>query len=297
MKTNAFSDLMEDPLRNAAILAPVISLTMSMNVMIGPIRFFIPDLAANLQALMAPALLFWLGLWAFVMALEVRLLKTSFENSFDVSKISFGWLLHPFALGMLTVVGTGIAAMSQDATVAHTAAFFSLVSGSMGTFLLTVKLIAIFKSHFAADGLPDRQFLPSFLIVVPNITLFAISAFRFAHYLENHLGFEAELMSFLVIAGAFAFETWYMIFGISLLSDYFRKYFFNGEFYVTQWGLICPVVAYGVLGSFFFSVFAQNPVVYLLVLATIVAAVLLFAVLLRRQGACSGWIKGDFSCI
>jgi len=70
---------------------------------------------------------------------------------------------------MVTVTGSGIAAMAKDKGVADTAFFLLLISGTMGLFLLSVKVVAIFKSHFSADGLPDKQFLPSFLIVVPNI--------------------------------------------------------------------------------------------------------------------------------
>lgn len=162
LKTKSFKEMLNSPLKNSALLAPFISLAMTMNVFIGPVRFFIPQMAENLQSFMAPALVFWLVIWGFLIWTEVKLLKISFAKGFDVTKISFGWLLHPFALGMVTVVGMGIAAMAQDHIVADTAVFFSLISGSMGIFLLTVKMIMIFKSHFSAEDLPDRQFLPSF---------------------------------------------------------------------------------------------------------------------------------------
>jgi hypothetical protein len=250
------------------------------------VRYFIPWMAQNLQSLMFPALLFWLLLWLAVMFSGIKILKISFSKGFDVDKINFGWLLHPFALGMLTVVGTGIAAMSQNTSIASTAAFFSLVSGLMGLFLMTVKLILIFKSHFSAEKLPDKQFMPSFLIIIPNITLYAISAFRFGHFMHNHLGFNTEMFSFLVIVLGFAFEVWYLMFGIALMGDYFRKHFFKKEFYITQWGLICPFVAFGVLGSFFHSLFLGNFFVYSVILASIALSAGLYAVLLKRQYLC-----------
>ncbi len=174
---------------------------------------------------------------------------------------------------------------SQNADIAHTAAFFTMVSASMGFFLLIVKLIALFKSHFAKDGLPDRQFLPSFLIVIPNITLYAITAFRMGHYFEHHHGAEMGSYFLIVILVSFAFETWYLAFGLSLLRDYFKKHFAK-EFYVSQWGLVCPVVAYAVLGSFLYSVFLKSPIIYVLILATMVVAVVLFFVLLIKQIKC-----------
>ena len=291
IKSGGHQDIINDPLKNTALLAPFISIIMTMNVFIGPIRFFFNAISSNLQALMLPALLFWSLIWILLMKTELKLLKISFTQNFDVSKINFGWLLHSFALAMLTVTGTGIAAMAKNSTIAHTAAFLSLVSGSMGFFLLIVKMVAIFKNHFTSEGLPEKQFLPSILIVIPNITLFAISAFRFGHYLEHQ--FAAHLGAYfkIIMTLAFAFETWYMLFGLTLLGGYFKKNFFKNEFHISQWGLVCPVVAYAVLGSFVFKLFIPTPVLYTVVLITAAAAVTLFFTLLLRQGKCSGIIK------
>lgn len=277
---------LQNPLTNAGILAPFISLVMTMNVFIGPLRYFIPALSQNLQQLMLPALIFWGVIWIVLMKVDLRLLKISFEKPFDVNKISFGWLLHPFALAMLSVTGMGIAAMSHTPTIAHTAAFMSVVCATMAAFLLLVKLIAIFKSHFAQQSLPEKQFLPSFLIVVPNITLLALTAFRFAHYVQHNFGFELEGLMFFILLLAFAFETWYLLFGATLLKDYFKRHFFKKEFYVTQWGLVCPVVAYAVLGSFLFAHFVQSSILFTVVFVTILIAVVLFFLLLVRQLRC-----------
>ena len=287
LRSGAHKEFLNNPLVNAGVLAPFISLIMTMNVGIGPVRYLIPSMAENLQLFMAPALVFWLFLWVALMATEMKLLKTSFEEGFDTAKISFGWLLHPFALGMLTVTGTGIAAMAQNVSIAHIAAFFSLISGSMGLFLLLVKLVVIFKSHFAAPTMPEKHFLPSFLIVIPNITLYAIAGFRLMHYLEHVHGFETALFSWLIITAGFAFEVWYLLFGLTLLKDFFTKHFIKKEFYVTLWGLVCPVVAFAVLGSFAYQVFLTVPFVYGILAATLYISVILFFILLYRHIACT----------
>jgi hypothetical protein len=286
MKTDSYQKFINDPLKNSAIMAPFISYAMTLNVFIGPIRFFTPFMSQNLQSFMLPALIVLAGLWFVMMRTEIRLLKLSFIKSFDVSKIHFGWLLHPFALGMVTVTLTGIAAMSKDANTAHGAAVLAATSGSMASFLLVVKLISIFKSHFAADGLPDKQFLPSMLIVVPIITLLAISGFRLGHYFHRQFGFHMEFLEFAVITFSFAFQTWYLWFGLSLLKDYFRKHFFKNEFYMSQWGLICPFVAYSVLGSFVYKLFIPNPFIYALILLSAVTAISLFSLILWRFIRC-----------
>jgi len=283
VKSENYQNFISDPLKNSAILAPFISIVMTMNVFIGPVRYFLPAMSANLQGMMLPALLFWIFLWAWLMKVEIKLLKTSFEKGFDMSKITFGWLLHPFALGMMTVTGTGIAAMAENPSIAHTAVFLSLVSGTMGLFLLIVKTISVFQRHFnSQEGLGEKQFLPSFLIVVPNITLYAISIFRFGHYLEKHHHMHLDSYFLIVMTVAFAFETWYMLFGLALLKDYFTKHHFKSEHYVTQWGLICPFVAYAVLGSFVYNVFVQSQILYgVIIISTIIAIVLFFDLLIR----------------
>jgi len=163
-KKEDYLELEANPLKNSALLAPFISLVMTMNVFIGPVRFFIPLFADNLQMMMLPALIAWAAIWLVLMLKVISLLKISFEKSFDVNKISFGWLLYPFALGMLTVTGTGIAALAADSSIAHSAAFLSIVSGTMGAFLLIVKLVAIFKSHFASTEMPAKQEFSSWLL-------------------------------------------------------------------------------------------------------------------------------------
>jgi len=295
LKTDKFPELLNDPLRNTALLPPLISLLMTMNVFIGPLRYFLPVMSNNFQSLFWPAMVFWSLFFVFVLFVEIKLLNISFSKGFDINKINFGWLLHPFLLGMLTVVGTGIAAMSQNSSLANWAAFMSLISGSMGIFLLVVKMITLFKSHFAASGLPEKQFLPSFLIVVPNITLFALSAFRLGHFLEHHHGFELGAYYYLVVGAAFAFEVWYMLFGLSLLWDYFKKDHFR-DFYVSQWGFICPLVAFVVLGSFVHKLVLTSPWLYGVFVLTIMVTIILYLELLIKHFKCSRSETNKINC-
>jgi hypothetical protein len=286
LKTEAFKKMVDDPLKNTAVLAPLISLLMTMNLFIGPIRYFLPTISNNFQSLFAPAFGFWLAIFIFSLWLEIKLLKTAFEKSFDINNIHFGWLLHPFLLGMLSTVGTGIAAMSKDASIANAAAFFSMISFSMGIFLLSVKLIALFKSHFSAPGLPEKNFLPSFLIVIPNITLFAISAFRFGHFLEKHQHFHMGAYFYIVVGLSFAFEVWYLFFGLSLLSNYFKQNHFK-EYYTTQWGLICPLVAFVALGSFAYNIIWSSPYLYGALVLAMLAMIVLYFELLYKYWKCN----------
>lgn len=276
-KTSDFKSYIKDPQRNTTMMAVFTSVAMTFNVFIGVIRFFVPALQANFQSLMLPALIAWGILWLLLMRTEIGLLKTAFEGNFDISKIGFGWLMQPFALGMITVSGTGIAAMSHHADIAHTAAFLSMISGTMGLFLLTVKLISIFKSHFTMTSIPERQFLPSFLIVIPITTIYAISLFRFGHYMEHQFGAHFSAFYTLVIAVSFAFQTWYFAFGLAMLKDYFKKDFFRKEYYVSLWAFICPFVGYAVLGSFFYHFFLPNIISHSIIFGATLLAILFYA--------------------
>jgi tellurite resistance protein TehA-like permease len=272
-KTKDYRDYISNPQKNSGYLAMFTSLAMTFNVFIGVVRFFVPALSNNFQDLMLPALIVWGVLWFVLMSTEIKLLKTSFQKDFDVAKISFGWLQHPFALGMVTVAGTGIAALSANPSIAHIAAFMSLISGSMGMFLFMVKLISIFKSHFAMKGVPERQFLPSFLIVIPITTIYAIAMFRMGHYFQHWFNFDSSVFSTLVVVIPFAFQTWYMAFGISMLKDYFKKDFFRKEYYVSLWAFVCPFVGYAMLGAFMYKFFVPNVFTQFVIFASILTAV------------------------
>lgn len=296
LKSLEYKELLNNPLKNNAILAPIISITMTMNVFIASVRYFIPAMYNNLQAMMLPGLITWSIIWVVLLRLEIKLLKISFAKGFDVSKINFGWLLHPFALGMVTVTGTGIAAMSQSFAIANTAFFMSLVSGSMGLFLLIVKLVTLFKSHFSMPGLPEKQFLPSFLVVVPNITIFAISFFRIGHFLDHHYSANLNIYYLVIMLSAFAFETWYLLFGTSLLKDYFKNHL-KKEFHLSQWGLVCPFVAYAVMGSFVIALFMNNIYSITFIYVLIIFTSAFFFFLLNKNMKCAGLLsKNGLEC-
>ena len=267
-------------------MAPFIALLMTMNLFIGPIRYLVPSMSDNFQSMIQPAFYFWTVLLVATILTEVYLLGISFKKGFKISKIHFGWLLHPFALGMLSTVGTGIAAMSKDSQIANNAAFMSLIPFSMGIFLLIVKLVIVSRSHFEKEGMAEKNFLPSFLIVIPNITLFAITAFRLGHYLERHHGMHLDSYFYLVIGFSFASEIWYMLFGLSMLFRYFKETHFK-EYFITQWGLICPLVAFVVLGAFAFQTVLPSTLLYALSVVTILATIAFYFELLFKHIKCS----------
>lgn len=292
-KEGGHKELVKNPLANPAMLAPFLSLAMSFNVMIAVVRFFVPALHENLQTIMGPALVAWIALTTFVLWLSAKLLKTAFVGDFDIHKIHFGWMLYPFTLAMVGVTGTGYAALSKSSLIAGTAAFLSTLVLTAAVFLLLVKLFAIFSSHYKSKGLPEKQFLPSVLSVVPIMTLLGIAGYRLTHYLHNHMHIEAGSLGKVIVIVAFAFQTWYMIFGLSFLKDYLKGDFLKKEYYVSQWALICPFVAYAVLGTFASKVMGGNTIVAVVAMSAVPVAIGAYMLVLKRMLVCSGILKGS----
>jgi cytochrome b subunit of formate dehydrogenase len=94
---------------------------------------------------------------------------------------------------MTTVTGTGFAALAKNTeTIFHNndisvlAMFLTLISGLMAMFLTLVKLFSIFKKHLQRDSALHNHFVPTYLIIIPILTLFAISIFRIGHFAEHH---------------------------------------------------------------------------------------------------------------
>ncbi|AKH32823.1 hypothetical protein XF24_00490 [candidate division SR1 bacterium Aalborg_AAW-1] len=287
IKTPQAQEYKNDPLRNAGLTAPILATAMTFNLFIGVIRFFIPVLSENLQSLMLPALIAWGILWIITMKYTLVLVKKAFSTSFDMEKITFSRLLIPFTIGMVTVVGTGIAALAKDTMIAHTAAFFSLTSLMYGIFLFITKIITLFQKHFSdKNGLPNKHAMPGVLSVIPAMTLFGISTFRLLHYYGNQTGQHVESLTFFVIMGAFAFQTRYMLFGFTILKDYLTAEFWKKEFYLTMWGLICPLVAYAVMGSFAYNIFFKNPILYAIVILSTVLAIVMFIIISKKMTGC-----------
>lgn len=285
-KTAEAKEYEQNPLVNSGLMAPYVSLLMSMNVIIAVVRYFSELLSSNFQNIMLPAFIAYIILWAFTVYKVLFLLKTAFVKSFDVDKIHFGWLLQPFSLAMATVTGSGFAALAHDKTIAGFAAFMSAMTMTMVIFLTSVKIFSIFKKHLNRDSALDNQFMPTYLIMIPIITLLGIAIFRFGHYLDHT--FHAPLLFLIakiIMILLYAFELWYFAFGLMMLKDYWKNYL-SGTFHVSQWGLICPFVALGALSGFVYKVFYQNQIFLAAMFMLLTGVVGLYFFLLNRQFKC-----------
>lgn len=241
-------EFIQNPLKNSAIMAPFLSLLMSFNVFIGVGGYFIPYISQNIQSLLYIGAAMWFSFYIIIIGIEIWLLIHSFKTQFDVNKISFNWLIRPFALAMLSLIGFGIAALSKDVNFATIIAILSLVPLTASVFLFLLILPQVFRNFLKAPSLPDPNLLPSVFIVIPIIIIFSLSLFRFGRFLEFSYNYELGPYYFIILGSALGFSIWYLIFAFILLLNYFINNHFK-EFYPSQWAMICAFVALGVLSA------------------------------------------------
>jgi len=280
-----YLELREDTTRNAVTIAPALALGMTFNVFLVGGAFFSPWIHGNMQEVMGIALGVWGLLFVYTMFLALRIQKTYLDRGFDVLKMHFGWLLIPFALAMTAVSGSGIAALAHDPMIAKAAFLLSLMPFTMAGFLGLVKLVSVFRSQYRL-GRPERiEFLPSFFIIIPIATLLAITLFRYGHFFDHQLaGHLPEAYYALVTAGGWAFQLWYLALGVLLLGAYFKNHLFSMKYFdESQWGLICPMVALAVLGTFVYKTVFPSPFVLAVIGVFLVTDVIVLAWIASRQ--------------
>ncbi len=279
-----YTKLYNDTAKNSVLIAPPLAYAMAFNVFLVLGYVFVDWMRINLDLLIPYAAAVYAMLWIWTLATAIRLQATALTKGFDVNKMHFGWLLIPFSLAMTSVTGAGIAYLAHGG-LADAVFFLSLTTFTMALFLLCVKLFSLFKSHYAS-GMPSQiEFLPSFFIVVPILTLLTISILRYGYFFQHkfHQPLPHALFTFLAGSG-FALMTWYMILGLYLMRNYFKRYLFNMTYFdESQWGLICPMVAYSVLATFVYKHGLNYPVVLVIILAFMALDVVILGTMLAKQ--------------
>lgn len=236
---NAFTDFMSTPpTSNIGIFVPIASLSMSVNVIWGPLAFFIPKLSSNIQTLMLPSLIFYGFLWLALFGFEFKALKRWLSQPVDVKQLNFVWLIDVFAFGLVNLTGTGIAAISSNKEISSIAAFASLFALIVGLFLLVTKLAYLINIQIKSTSLPQKPVLPSYFLVIPITCLFGLSFYRITLYLHTYFKLDVKVIEFFLINLSYAVTIGWGIFSIYLLSSYFKNYFYKSEFSATQWGMV-----------------------------------------------------------
>ncbi|PLR84908.1 hypothetical protein CVD25_13550 [Bacillus canaveralius] len=233
---NQFTALMDNPLTNITIFVPIASLSMTANVVWGPLAFYIPGL--SIQTMMLPSLIYFGVLWTSLFFLEFKVAKSWFTKPVDISKLNFVWLLDVFAFGLVSLTGTGIASMAENSTIVSLASVSSLFVLSIGVFLFIAKLSFLIYMQIKNAQLPDKPILPAFFLVIPITCLLGLSFYRIMTHLQNVFSFDISVISFYFITVSYVITIGWGIFTVYLLVDYLRKDFYKSQFSPTQWGMV-----------------------------------------------------------
>ena len=226
------------PSRITGICVPIASLSMSMNVILAPLAFFVPKLHANIQGVMLPGLIMFGFLLLMLLKLEFTMLKSWLSQPLDVTKLNFVWLLDVFAFGLVNLTGAGIASMASNKAIASIAAVATLFALSIGSFLLVIKLTYLIYQQLKSSKLPDNQIQPAYFLVVPITCLYAISYYKIMLYLQTWFSFDIKIASFFFITFSYVIAIGWAIFTVYLLTDYFKNYFYKSEYFPTQWAMV-----------------------------------------------------------
>lgn len=236
---NEYTDFLNGPpTATVGIFVPLASLSMTASVILAPLGFFLPEVSSNIQALMLPALIFYLFLWIMLFVLEFQSLKIWLTKPLDATKLNFVWLIDVFAFALVNLTGTGIASMSSNKEIASIAAFASFFALSIGVFLLVAKLGYLLYLQIKSAGLPQNPVLPSFFLMIPITCLFGISFYRIALYLHAFFNFDIKVVSFFLINFSYVITIGWGIFTLYLINSYFKEYFYKSEFAAPQWAIV-----------------------------------------------------------
>ncbi len=79
-----------------------------------------------------------------------------------------------------------------------------------------------------------------------------------------------------------------MGFGLTLLRDFIVSDLRRSEYYPALWGLVCPFVAWSVLGAFVAGSVASAPWFVGVLVGSLTVAILLYVGILSRMLSCAG---------
>lgn len=233
---NQFTNFMDNPLTNITIFVPIATLAMTANVIWGPLAFYIPGLST--QSMMLPSLIIFAILWISLFTLEFKVAKTWFLKPIEINKLNFVWLLDVFAFGLVSLMGTGIASMAENSSIATMASVASLFLLSVGIFLFIAKLAFLIYMQLKNAQLPANPILPAYFLVIPITCLLGLSFYRIMTHLEHVFAFDTSVVSFLLINISYVITIGWGIFAVYLLANFLRKDFYQSKFSPTQWAMV-----------------------------------------------------------
>lgn len=254
--SDAYNKIVNSP---AEVQMMTIPLTLAMTVNVGFIfgALFVPGLWSVVEylfpgAILAFALIGWSALKIYGRYMSRMLVEGGYRSE-EHNHLSP--LIGAFAFSMLSVGFAAPAAMSHNpamAAIAGSLSYFFLVAAVLVVLFVLVTGVHAMMQH----GLQE-QATPSIWMLVPIITLVGIEWVRMQHGLAHIFGGEAssassfQMLTLMVMLQAVILAIGYRV---MRLNGYLAKYVHGSDRSPVSFGLVCPGVAFFVLGMFWWHI-------------------------------------------
>lgn len=255
-KTAGYQDLKSS---NAEVSLMAIPLTLAMSINVSFIlgAVFVPGLWNYVEYLFPFAILGFLAVGVYGLNIFITYFTRIIANGqFDFGKNNnLSQLIAVFAFAMISVGLAAPAAMSHTLAVSVTAAFAAIFFASAAVTLAIITLVLGFKSILRYGF--DQQSSPTIWVIIPIITVLGIAFVRLTmgvyHNLLHKNPEPAGL--FVMLSALLSVQIIFGLIGYFLLKQnrYFADFVHGEKLSAGSYTLICPGVAFFVLGMFFIS--------------------------------------------
>ncbi|WP_222705325.1 TsoY family (seleno)protein [Bacillus marasmi] len=238
------------------LMAIPLTLGMTVNAVFILAGVFIPNLWDIVEYLFPFSLLAYgaVGVYALVI-FKGYFTRFLIHGDFDyASNSNLSQMLGVFAFSMVAVGFAAPAAMSHTLIVSAIGTVLAVFFGSVAVLLLIVTMVLGFKSMLK-QGI-DKAGSPSIWMIIPILTLLGITVVRLYSGINHnilHVAEPAAIHLFIPLTVFVSIQVLFGFLGYSVLKklNYFQDMIHGSEKSPGSFSLICPGVAFFVLGMFF----------------------------------------------
>lgn len=273
------------PTDSMALFSPIVSIGMTLNVILGPVAFLVEPYAGSMFGVLEVVAAIYLALWMLLLSLSVVVGRLWISTPKSASMLNFGSLLDVFAWGMLALAGSTIVGATGNPHITNMVSALTVAGVGIGLAVYSFKGVLLLRTRFAGGALPPDALKPAYFIIVPINCLFAVALFKLTKATGAYSGV-TSIVSWVFLALFSAATLWAGVSAVTL-KGWFQTKLLAGEFYPSQWGLVCLFVGLEVLALYTNSFIAPwEPFVFFAYASTVLAT-LIFGLVLSKY---LGWI-------
>lgn len=253
-KTKNF-ELYRNSNEEVSLMAIPLTLAMSVNVFFVIGAVFVPNLWELVEYLFPIAIVAFLLVGAYAIRIFVGYYtRFIYKGDFDFDKNNnLSQTLGTFTFAMIAVGLAGPGAMSTILATSAFASFFSIMFATFAALLGLIKLILGMKS-ILEKGI-STEASPTLWMFIPISTLIGITGVRlisgfYHNFLKSSI---APAIFFAILSFLIGVQIYFWLIGFVVMkrNNYFNDYVYGKLKSPGSYSLICPGVAFFVLGMFF----------------------------------------------